>query len=401
MADLSEAIQLIQEQGKAFEQFKQQHFQKVNELRSELDAMIEKDQRPNFGAQQRKAGGEQWIDTKSGKPLQVLSHAESLAASAKESEVKSTVGRVLRGMVIGGSANDARELAEERKALGINADPSGGYTVSGILASQWIDLLRAQMVLSQAGARTLPMEAGSVTIARVTGDPGISWHAENAALSAAEPTFGAINLTAKTCVCLVKMSLELSQDSSNIEQVLQSTLVSAMAHAIDSAGLVGTTADAAAAPLGLFSLSGRNSVTSIGAPTSWDFVTDGMYELMADNVRMQDIGALIAHPAVWKKLRKLKTGITNDNTPLSMPAEVAALPKLWTTAAPLAGGTTAKGIIADWRNLIFGVRKDIQVRVLQEAFLGSNLQVAVLAYARVDFAAAHADSFCTLEGITV
>ena len=48
-----------------------------------------------------------------------------------------------------------------------------------------------------------------------------------------------------------------------------------------------------------------------------------------------------------------------------------------------------------------GVRKDINVRVLSEAFMGSNLQVAVLAYARVDFAATREQSFCTLEGITV
>ena len=43
----------------------------------------------------------------------------------------------------------------------------------------------------------------------------------------------------------------------------------------------------------------------------------------------------------------------------------------------------------------------IEVRVLQEAFLGSNLQIGILAYARVDFAAARAASFCTMEGITV
>ncbi len=50
---------------------------------------------------------------------------------------------------------------------------------------------------------------------------------------------------------------------------------------------------------------------------------------------------------------------------------------------------------------MFGVRKNIEVRVISEAFLGSNLQVAVLAYARVDFMATRADNFYTAEGITV
>ncbi|MBK6592791.1 MAG: phage major capsid protein [Burkholderiales bacterium] len=273
--------------------------------------------------------------------------------------------------------------------------------MNGGLAYEWIDLLRSEMVLSKAGARTVPMGTGSLSLARVTGDPTISWHAENAAITAAEPTLGAVNLQAKTVVCLVKLSLELSQDSANIEDILQRTITSAMASAIDSAGLNGVTVDAGAAPAGVMNLANRNTVTGIGAPTAWDFLTDGMYELMADNVPMDRIGAFIAHPAVWKKMRKLKTGITNDNTPLTMPQEIAALPKLWSTAAPLTGGTTASGIIADWRDLLFGVRQDITVRVLQETFMGSNLQIAVLAYARVDFAATRYQSFCTLEGITV
>jgi hypothetical protein len=39
--------------------------------------------------------------------------------------------------------------------------------------------------------------------------------------------------------------------------------------------------------------------------------------------------------------------------------------------------------------------------VLRETFIGSNLQVAVLAYARCDFAATRAASFVAAEGITV
>jgi len=304
-------------------------------------------------------------------------------------------------MVLGGRADDASELAEERKSLGISSDPAGGYNVNGSLSAEWIDALRAKMVLSTAGARTILMPTGSMSLARVVDDPVISWHAENAALGTGDPTFGAVTLNAKTCVCLVKLSLELSQDAGNIEEILSSTITNAMAGAIDRAGLVGVTVDAGAAPSGVMNMSGRNKVLTIGAPTSWDFLVDGMYELMLDNVAAENIGAFIAHPAVWKKMRKLKSGITNDNTSLTMPQEIAALPKLWTTAAPLTGGTTASGIIADWRNLIFGVRQYINVRVLSEAFMGSNLQVAVLAYARVDFAPTREQSFCTLEGITV
>lgn len=405
---LNEIKELIESQGKAWDEFKKVNDQRLENLEKEAGLVQQeqlKAQRPGASGngQQKLAPIETFFDVKTKRHIPVLSHSHSLAGLEKKEPGTPSIGRLLRGIVLGGRADDANELAEERKSLGISSDPSGGYNVSGALSAEWIDSLRSRMVLSRAGCRTIQMDTGSLSLslARVVDDPTIAWHAENAVLGTGDPTFGAINLNAKTCVCLVRLSLELSQDAGNIEQILSSTINSAMAGAIDRAGLVGVTVDAGIAPTGSMNLANRNKVLTIGAPTSWDFLVDGMYELALDNVPMENIGAFIAHPAVWKKMRKLKTGITSDNTPLTMPAEIAALPKLWTTAAPLTGGTTASGIIADWRDLIFGVRKDINVRVLSEAFMGSNLQIAVLAYARVDFAATRAQSFCTLEGITV
>ena len=146
---------------------------------------------------------------------------------------------------------------------------------------------------------------------------------------------------------------------------------------------------------GVLNLSGRNTVTSIGTPVAWDFAIDGMYELLADNVPMANIGALVANPVLWKHMAKLKTGLADDNTPLMPPSEVSSMPKLWTTAAP-----TGTAMIADWRDLMFGVRKNITIDVLRQTFLGSNLQIGILAHARVDFAAVRSESFCSLEDIT-
>lgn len=399
----NQILDLIQKQGEAFEHFTKKNDARFASLETDFREIEKKAGRPQAeasGDAPITAKSDGWINTKTAEPIMVLKHGQALAKAHRGTDTPS-IGRVLRGLCLGGTAPDANELAEERKNLNMGSDPAGGYTVNGALADQWIDALRANMVLSKAGALTLPMDAGKVSIARVTADPTCSWHGEGASLPDAEPTFGALNLTAKTVVCLVKFSVELGQDAVNLEQQLQSVVVKAMANAIDSAGLVGVTTNAGAAPGGIMNLADRNTVTSIGAPTSWDFLVDGMYELALDNTPMENIGAFIGHPAIWKKMRKLKSGITNDNTPLTMPAEIAALPKLWTTAAPLASGTTAKGIIADWRDLIFGVRQQITVKVLQESFLGSNLQLAVLAYARVDFGAARPQSFCSLEGITV
>lgn len=406
MNTMTDLISIVEDQGASLDAFKSKQDSRLSEVEQILAEIEKKAGRPNLGGlggdgSSRTAKQETFLDVKTKRSLPVLNHNQSLSSLESRDNNAPSIGRLLRGIVMGGRADDANDLAEERKSLGINSDPTGGYTVAGGLSAEWIDALRSQMVLSKAGCRTIPMETGSLSLAAVTSDPTIAWHAENAALVAGDPTFGQVNLQAKTAVCLVRMSLELSQDSGNIEQILQSTITNAMASAIDQAGLVGVTTDAAAAPMGVMNLPNRNTVTSIGAPTSWDFLADGMYELLLDNVPADRIGAFVCHPAIWKKMVKLKSGITNDKTSLILPPELAAIPKLWTTAAPLTGGTTCNGIIADWRDLIFGIRKDINVRVLSESFMGSNLQIAVLAYSRVDFAATRQQSFCTLEGITI
>lgn len=399
--DFTEIKDLMDIQNDNWQDFKKSNESRLKTLESELGNVLKKSNRPGAGigtgTDATKRDLPTYIDGKTKERIQVLSHADKLS----QSHDSPSLGRVLRGMVLGGNADDARELADERKSLSIFDDTAGGYSVGGELSNQWIDALRANMVLSKAGAITIPMSSKTLTVAKVTGDPTVSWHGENASITATAPTFGASTLDARTVVCVVKLSLELGQDSANIEQMLERTLTGALAAAIDDAGMNGASTNAGAAPSGLFNLTGRNSVTSIGAPTSWDFLLDGVYELLADDVPKEMIGAFISHPSVWKKMGKLKTGITNDNTPLMMPSEIAAIPKLYTTAAPLASGTTAKGIIANWSDLLFGVRKDITVKVLDQAFMGSNLQLAVLAYARVDFATTRVNSFCTLEGVTV
>jgi len=98
-------------------------------------------------------------------------------------------------------------------------------------------------------------------------------------------------------------------------------------------------------------------------------------------------------------LAKAKTGITSDKSPLAKPS-ILTQPFLPTTAVD--SGTSPPSstmFVGDWRDLLYGVRADITVRVLNEMFMGSNLQIGVLCYARVDFAGAREQSFCTLEGV--
>lgn len=254
------------------------------------------------------------------------------------------------------------------------------------------------MVLNRAGMTTVPMETGTVSIAKLTGDVTAGWHGENAALSSSDPTFGQAVLRAKTVYDVARLSVELAQDSENIEGILQRSLTEKLAHAIDSAGLVGISTDAAAAPGGVFDLDGRSIIDTVGEPANYDHLLDGYYGLLSSDVSESAIGAAIAHPKYWRKMAGFKTGISGDQTTLAMPPEIARLPKFKTTAAPL-DGSTAKIVMGAWADLLYGVRLQLQVRVLQEAYLGSNLQLGIIAYARCDFVATRPAAFCTIEDI--
>jgi hypothetical protein len=163
MDTYKELIKAVEDGNKSFEEFKARYVTRLEALESSEA----KAHRPNLGgsgSDTKATSAETWIDTKSQKAIPVLSHNHALGSLEKQ-EKGPSVGRVLRGLVLGGRAGDARELETERKALGISSDAAGGFTVAGGLASQWIDLLRAQMVLSRAGARTVPMDNGELTIA--------------------------------------------------------------------------------------------------------------------------------------------------------------------------------------------------------------------------------------------
>jgi HK97 family phage major capsid protein len=412
MGDMSAVVEAIEASNKAMEGFTRDYQEQMQIMRDDLkqlragaEATEAKANRPRMGGRPSYPQNSGWIDTKTGQEIPLFDAKSSIADTLYPGASAPSIGRFLRGVVLGGLADDARELEDERKSLSISSGPDGGFTVPAILGARWVDLLRARMVLNAAGAQTVPMSSKQLSLAKLTADPAVSWKGENSSITDSGPTLGAITLDAKTVVCLVKLSLELSQDSVNIEQILQQSLTKAMALAIDQAGLVGVTTNAQAGPMaaigGVFNLTNRSKATNIGAPTSWDYVVDAMYSLQSYNVPLEAIGAFIAHPKVWQTMRKLKTGLSGDKTSLVPPPEVQALPKLFTTSAPFTGGNTCSAIIGDWSNLLFGVRNQIEVRVLQEAFMGSNLQIALLAFARVDFVSQRDEAFATMEGITV
>jgi HK97 family phage major capsid protein len=309
-----------------------------------------------------------------------------------------SLARVLGALALGKNCGDteALEYATELKATSTG---TSGITLQNTVATEWIDMVRAQAVTFQAGARSVSMPTQQLAYIHQTSDPTATWRAsEGAGLSATDPGFAARVLTAKTLAVRTQLSLEASQDIADAGNQLARVQAGAMAAAIDAAVFTGTTP----APTGLHTMSGVGKVTGVGKPANWDNVLDGVATFLGANNALTDLTGICMHPDVWKVYAKLKTGITSDNTPLVMPPSIANVPQFISTGADIVASPEDYHItLGNFGDLLVGFRMDPSVRILDSTTsYAGNLLIEIVGVARVDVVALRPASFVVLEDVT-
>ncbi|MBL3529147.1 MAG: phage major capsid protein [gamma proteobacterium endosymbiont of Lamellibrachia anaximandri] len=304
-----------------------------------------------------------------------------------------TLGGVLRGMAGAGMT------PEIRNALSIGTDAAGGYTVPTALMAELIDALRAKSVCNAAGCQTVTLDTQQTNVARMDTDPVASWRAEAASVAESDPTFTNVQFNAKSLAVLVKVSVELLQDSINVEQALMNAFAQSLALTLDSAALYGT--GASNQPTGIINTTGINTV-SMGANgaalTGYGDLVDAYYELAADNAGPPS--AAIMAPRTLAEYAKLVDG---NSQPLQKPDLVSGLPFHTTTNMPVdeTQGTATDAssiIVGDFSQLWIGIRQQLRIELLKEHYM-ENLQIGFIAHLRADIALAHPQSFCRIQGV--
>jgi HK97 family phage major capsid protein len=313
-----------------------------------------------------------------------------------------SLDRWCRALIFGDNCEDkqALDFLWDQKSV---ATTSTGVLVPAEFVPEWIDRARAQSVLVRAGARTVPMTAQTLTWAHQTGDPTFDWRTgEGGSLNATDPTFAARVLSAKTVAVRTQVSLEATQDIPNFGEQITSAYTRAFAAAIDKAGIQGE----GGSPLfiaGLQNTAGVGAVTGVATPSNWDDLIDGAAVFLNANNDLAELSGIVMHPNVWKVYAKLKTGITNDETPLELPSAIANVPKFVTTNADVAGSPEDYHIVmGNFMDFTIGIRMNPTIRILDgTTSMASNLLVEILGVARVDFLATRPASFVVLEGVTI
>ena len=361
-------------------------------------------------AKENENGPEAWMDPTTGKSIRVLAPKDRMVDLVEPAHSVLSVGKCLRGIVTG--RWDGAEA--ERKAMTEGTLGSGGYLLPSPLSASIIDRARNASAVIRAGAITVPMDGASLAMARVTADPTCAWHTENAAITASEPTFDRVTFAAKSLASLATMSVELFEDVANIDSLVTSIIGKVLALELDRAALRGT--GTAPEPRGIrnqtsvtvdsttFGTDGAaiSTTTPTGA-VAWDRLAKQVSALWGVN---ENPNAVIYAPRTAGELDLLRAS-TGD--PLSPPASVAALQRLFTNQVPInltQGGSNdcSEAYVGDFSQAMIGLRRDVVVEVSRFANVGSTslfstMGVGIRAYLRADFQLARPAAFRVVTGI--
>lgn len=303
-----------------------------------------------------------------------------------------SIGRYVRGLLTGNWTDADAEM----RAMAEGTVAGGGALVPTPLASEVIDLARNKARVIEAGAQTVLLESNIEYIGRQISDPTVSWRFENALIDESEPTFERVQFTAQSLACYCKLSWELVEDATNLDQIVKDALSSAIGLELDRVSLRGT--GVAPQPRGVLNQTGV-TVTSLGAngavPT-WDNLS-----LAAQTIRQAngEPTAFIHAPRTDGELARTKD---LQGRYLAPPSDIAGIPRLATNQVPAnltqgTAGTASEIYCAQWSDLLIGMRHELTIQTLKERFADYG-QIAFLAFLRADIQLAHPAHFNVLTG---
>lgn len=292
---------------------------------------------------------------------------------------------------------------------------SGSAVVPTVWAADIIDRARSLAAVIQAGAEIVPMDAKTVQIGRLTGDPTAAFRAEGSTITASDPTFDNVTLDSKTMSALVVGSLEWFMDADNVDQVVTEALAQAVALHLDLQALFGgvtagaetgatgfnTTYPTPPNPRGILAtllavaasnvLGGAANGTVQTAASFWREVQQAVFQPQTFN---EQPSALL-WPA--KLAQKYTDAYDTTNQPLMMPGNIAELPRFTTNQIPAAmtqgtGTNMADLFVGDFTQLLIGQRLDMTVQTLTERY-AENGQIGIVAHWRGDVQLARPRAF--------
>ena len=215
------------------------------------------------------------------KAINDVTNNRSLDDVAKEVVAKGIAEMRKSGLAVAGSIQlpVLENVDEEVRANGVLAQTAGAGMEN--IATEKLDILeplRANMVMSQAGATYLTGLVGNISIPAYTGS-NVAWAGEVAAAANGAGDWSEIKLQPHRLTAYVDVSKEfLLQDSNDAEAMLRRDIIAAIGNKLE-ATILGADAGTDEKPAGLF-----DGVTAMTTVLKFGDIVDAEAELDAANV---------------------------------------------------------------------------------------------------------------------
>ena len=215
------------------------------------------------------------------KAINDVTNNRSLDEVAKEVVAKGIAEMRKSGLAVAGSIQlPVMENADEEvRANGVLAQTAGAGMEN--IATEKLDILeplRANMVMSQAGATYLTGLVGNISIPAYSGS-NVAWAGETAAAANGAGDWSEIKLQPHRLTAYVDVSKEfLLQDSNDAEAMLRRDIIAAIGNKLE-ATILGADAGTDEKPAGLF-----DGVTAMTTAVKFGDIVDAEAELDAANV---------------------------------------------------------------------------------------------------------------------
>lgn len=292
-----------------------------------------------------------------------------------------------------------------QRDLNVGTTTAGGHTVStDIDSANFIELLRNNIAVEQAGARVLTGLQGNIAIPRQTGASTTYWVAESGAPTESEATFDQVTMSPKTVGAFTDFSRKLLlQSSLDIEQFVRGDLSASIGVELDRVAIEGDPDTTATAnePRGILQVSGIGNVdngTNGGVPTR-DDVIDLIHEVAVDNALRGKTGFITNSNVIT---RFMKTLLDSGSGKYVMESrDMLVGQALWESNNVPADGTKGSGtnlssiLFGNWDDFFIGYWSGVDLLV--DPYTASTSgTVRVVALLDCDMAVRHPQSFAAI-----
>ena len=328
-----------------------------------------------------------WYDINTGKDVIVLGKENRFADIYSDDDSSLSVGRAVQGLISG----NWRGAEKEERSL--STASGSGLLVPLRVFSSIIDRARALSVCLNAGAKTILMETGSMTLARVTNDASMQIKAENDQFGSNDIAFGGISLSAHTIGGVVTLSRELASDAPNVSQAIEQALAGAIAVYLDRLALTGT---GEGEPRGIYNTIGVNDVV-VGTSIHYGHLLRAWYEIANKNGKPNAVALNPKEFAILAGSYHVGAGFIDP------PNIIKDMQWLHSSSIPTnlgIGEDESAGFVGDFTKMFFGIREGVNIEVTREGGEKfSRHQVGVKITLRADVGIEQPSHFSKLTGI--